>query len=255
VARTKLAVGDDTLEYKVDGRTVTIVTRQADDNGQARLFEIGCSATWNDASPLTDEDVASVVHGLIDKASRHGEPLEVIGVSPGAALSFPDDPRISVAPVEPFSFSLPGSPSGLVLRMDELGNAHLSALGEQRVELGSDGMWWILTQLVDALNDPETVSKWPRFLTLGGVLGGPATQANLEISEWGVRIVWRKLRSGIVGEIVAMQELSYERVRGWLTMILPVREDLARRRVHRQRLRPARTAEKWARVLERWTTN
>jgi hypothetical protein len=106
---------------------------------------------------------------------------------------------------------------------------------------------------MDALADPELTSEWPRFLTLSDVLGGRATQASLEIVEGGVEIVWRKLDSGVVGGVVALQELSHQRLEGWLSMLRPVRDDLERRRVHRQRLSPARTAEKWARVLERWT--
>jgi hypothetical protein len=253
VALTKIAAGDEIIEYKVDGRTVKIVTRPADGDGLSRLFMIDSSATWNDESPLTDNDVAAVVRGLLSKAGRRGEPLEVVGVSPTAAREFPGDARISVSPVEPFSFSLPGSPTGLVVEMDEGGNGHLWALGEERIQLGSDGMWWILTRLMDALADPETASEWPRFLTLGEILGGPATQASLETGEKGVEIVWRKLQSGVVGEVVAVQELSFQRLGGWLSMLRPVRDDLEERRVHRQRLPAARTAEKWARVLERWS--
>jgi hypothetical protein len=78
-------------------------------------------------------------------------------------------------------------------------------------------------------------------------------QASLETGEWGIGIVWRTLRSGVVGDVVAVQELTYERLDGWLRLLRPVRDDLARRRVHRQRLRPARVAEKWAHALERWT--
>ena len=148
--------------------------------------------------------------------------------------------------------SLPGTPTGLVLEMDARGDGHISAFGDDRVRLGSDGMWWILTRLMDTLADPEVASEWPRFLTLGDVLGGPATQASLATVEGGVQIVWRKLDSGVVGDVVAVQELSYERMDGWLCILRPVRDDLERRRVHRQRLSPARTAEKWARVLERW---
>ncbi len=253
MGRVKAPTADDTLEYKVDGRTVSIVTRPADDDRLSRLFEIDSNATWSDASPLTDDDVATVVRGLLNKARRRGEPLEVVGVSPMAALEFPGDPRISVSPVEPFSFSLPGSPTGLVLDMDDRGNGHLSAFGDDRVRLGSDGMWWILNQLMDALADPEVASGWPRFLTLSDILGGPATQASLETVEGGVQIVWRKLDSGVVGEVVAVQELSFRRLEGWLSMLRPIKDDLERRRVHHQRLSPARTAEKWARVLERWS--
>jgi hypothetical protein len=138
--------------------------------------------------------------------------------------------------------------------MDEKGDGHLWALGDDRLPLGSDGMWWIVNSLIDVLIDPTAASKWPRFLTLGGSLGGPATQASLEHGDWGVGIVWRQLVSGVSGDIVAVQELSYDRVEGWLRLLRPVRDELEKRRVHRQRLRPALTAEKWARALERWAS-
>jgi hypothetical protein len=35
-------------------------------------------------------------------------------------------------------------------------------------------------------------------------------------------------------------------------MLQPILADLEQRRVHRQRLLPARTAERWAYALERW---
>ena len=249
---TKLAVGDETLELEVEGRTVTIVTRPADGEGFATLFELGEGPSWDDSSPMTDEDVAAVVRSLIQEAHDKGGQAEVLGVPPAAALSFPDDPRISVSPVEPMRFSLPGSPTGLILQMDEKGDGHLWALGDDRQPLGSDGMWWVVNSLVDVLVDPAAASKWPRFLTLGGSLGGPATQASLEYGDWGVGIVWRELKSGVSGDVVAVQELSYDRVEGWLQLLRPIRDDLERRRVHRQRLRPALMAEKWARALERW---
>lgn len=250
--QTKVATGDETLEVEVDGRTVKVVTRPSDGDGMARLFELGSRPTWDNSSPLSDEAVTTLVRGLIDQADRQGEQAEVLGVPPAAAVSFPGDSRIYVSPVEPLSFSLPGSPTGLVFRMDERGDGHIWALGDNRIRLGSDGMWWIVKALVDALVDPVTTSKWPRFMTLGTSLGGPAAQASLECGDWGVGIVWRKLRSGLVGDVVAVQELSYERVDGWLRLLRPVLVDLESRRVHRQRLRPSRTAEKWARVVERW---
>ena len=250
--RTKMAVGDETLEFQVDGRTVKVVTRPADGGQLARLFEFGASPKWTDSSPMSDEDVASVVRRLIARAGKNGELAGVLGVPPAAAMSFPDDARIYVSPIEPVSFSLPGSPTGLVLQMDERGDGHLWALGDQRVPLGSDGMWWIVNALIDALVDPATASKWPRILTLGSTLGGIATQASLEIGDWGIGIVWRKLDNGVVGDVLAVQELSYERVDGWLRLLRPVRDELARNRAHRQRLSPARTAEKWACVMERW---
>lgn len=250
--RTKMAVGDETLEFQVDGRTVKVVTRPADGGQLARLFEFGASPKWTDSSPMSDEDVASVVRRLIARAGKNGELAGVLGVPPAAAMSFPDDARIYVSPIEPVSFSLPGSPTGLVLQMDERGDGHLWALGDQRVPLGSDGMWWIVNALIDALVDPATASKWPRILTLGSTLGGIATQAALEIGDRGIGIVWRRLDNGVVGDVMAVQELSYERVDGWLRLLRPVRDELARNRAHRQRLSPARTAEKWACVMERW---
>lgn len=250
---TKMAVGDETLEFQVDGKTVKVITRPADNDQLARLFQLDETPTWTDASPMSDREVAAVVRGLIEEAGKRGEQAEVVGVPPTAALSFPNDSRVYVAPVEPIQFSLPGSPSGLILQMDAKGDGHLWALADERVSLGSDGMWWIINTLVDALEQPVAASKWPRILTLGSSVGGPATQASLETGEWGVGIVWRKLRSGVVEDVVAVQELSYERVDGWLRLLRPVRDELSRKRVHRQRLRAARTAEKWARALERWS--
>ncbi len=250
---TKLAVGDEKFAFEFDGRKVTVVTRSADGGQLARLFELEASPKWDDSSPLSDDEVTALVRGLMAEADRTGEPVGVLGVPPAAALAFPDDPRVYVSPVEPLSFSLPGSPTGLSLQMDARGDGHLWAVGEERARLGSDGMWWILNALVEALVEPTIVAKWPRFLTLGTTLGGPATQASLECGDWGLGIVWRDLRSGVVGDVIAVQELSYDRVEGWLTLLRPVLEELGERRVHRQRLRPARTAEKWARVLERWS--
>ena len=250
--RTRLTLGDEKLALDVDGRTVTVVSRPADGDHLAQLFEIGRSPKWDDASPMSDADVASLVRNLIEEAGRQGKPAGVLGVPPGAALAFPDDQRIYVSPVEPISFSLPGSPYGLVFHMDDQGDGHVWALGEERVHLGSDGMWWIVNAMIEALVDPATTSGWPRFLTLGTTLGGPATQASLEYGDRGIGFVWRKLRSGVVGEVVAVHELSYERVEGWRTLLRPVRLDIEAKRAHRQRLRPARTAEKWARALERW---
>jgi len=74
---------------------------------------------------------------------------------------------------------------------------------------------------MDALADPDIASQWPRFLTLSEFLGGPATQASLEMSEECVKIVWRDLQSGVVGEVVAVQELSFPRLDGWLRMLRP----------------------------------
>jgi hypothetical protein len=253
VKRTRIAAGDETLELVIDGRKVTIVTRPADGAESARLFELGTSPTWDDSSPMSDEDIAALVRGLFDEAGRKGEQAEVLGVPPAAARAFPDDSRISVSPVEPLSFSLPGAPTGLAFRMDERGDGHLWAISEERTWLGSEGAWWILHALIDALADPAAASKWPRFLTLGSSLGGFATQASMEFGDWGIGIVWRKLESGVVGDVVAAQELSSERVAGWLRMLRPAVKSLEERRVHRQRLRPARTAEKWARALERWS--
>jgi hypothetical protein len=250
---TRIAVADETLEFAVDGRAVRVTTRLADGDGLGRLFELSPSPIWDDASPMTDEDVATVVRGLIDRAGKKGQLAEVVGVPPSAAVSFPSDAPVYVSPVEPTSFSLPCSPNGLALEMDEHGNGHLWAIGKRRVELGSDGMWWIVKSLIDALVDPVTTSMWPRFLTLGTYMSGPASQASLVCGEWGVGIVWRKLDNGIVGGIVGAQEISHERIEGWLSLLRPVLADLEQRRVHRQRLRPARMADKWARAIEKWS--
>jgi hypothetical protein len=248
---TKIATGDETLAFEVEGRTVRVVTRPADGDELARLFELP-SPIWDDSSPMSVDEVATVVRGLIDEAGKQGERAGVLGVPPTAALSFPDDARIYVSRVEPMSFSLPGSPSGLVLHMDDKGDGHLWALGADRVSLGSDGMWWIIDTLIDALSEPMAASIWPRILTLGTGVGGSATQASLECGPWGVGIEWRRLRSGVAGDMLAVHKLSYQRVDAWLKLLLPIRDDLERRRVHRQRLRAARTAEKWARSLEHW---
>ena len=250
---TRLGVADETFEMAVDGRAVRVLTRPADGDRLARLFDLSPSPTWEDASPMSDEDVAVVVRGLIERAGKKGQHIEVVGVPPAAAVSFPDHANIYVSPVEPLSFSLPGWPNGLALEMNERGDGHLWAVGKERVDLGSEGLWWVVKSLIDALADPAAASTWPRFLTLGSYLGGPATQATLQFGDWGIGILWRKLDNGVVGGIVAAQELSHERVDSWLSLLRPVLEDLERRRVHRQRLRPARTAEKWARVLERWS--
>ena len=246
--------GEDLIEVNVDGKTVRVMSRPADDDRQIRLFELDLSLGQSNDPPLSDDDVASVVRGLIDGATERGQRPEVIGVSPGAALAFPDDPRISVRPVQPVAFSLPSSPAGLVLEMDEQGDGHLSALATGRVRLGSEGMWWIVTRLIDALEMPDIVSLWPRFLTVGGTLGGSATQAAMEAGDSGAwRLVWRRLDGGVVGEVLAFHELSPQRLSGWLSILLPVRDQLERQRVHRQRMRAAKTAEKWARALERWS--
>ena len=253
MARVHALAVEDMLEYKVGGKTVRVMARPADDDQLARLFELQPSPKWNDASPLTDDDIAGVVRGLFDKASKDGRPLQVVGVTPGAALAFPDDPRISIVPVETVSLSLPGSPDGLSLQMDARGDGHLYAVGEDRMRLGSEGMWWIVSRLIEALDDPQTVSGWPRFLTVSAYLGGPAAQASLQYTDTGICLVWRRLESGVVGEILAWQELTDERAEGWLNLLRPVLLDLERRRVHRQRLLPARTAERWAHALERWS--
>lgn len=252
--RAKLAVGDETLELQVDGRRVTVVTRPADNDRIARLFDLGGDLKWDDSTPMTGQEVASLVRRLMERAGRVGEQAEVVGVPPAAAEAFPGDPRIFVSPVEPLTFSLPGAPTGLVVHMDDRGDGHVWALGEDRINLGSEGMWWILNALIEALADPATASTWPRFLTLATSLGGPATQASLEQRGESVEIVWRKLRSGVVGDAVAAHSLGPDRLAAWLKLLRPIREDLERRRVHRQRLRPARTAEKWARALERWSS-
>jgi len=251
---TMKTAGEDLLEVNVDGKTVRVVSRPADGDRLGRLFELDLSLEQPKESPLSDADVAVVVRGLIDGATERGQKPEVIGVSPGAALSFPDDPRVSVLPVEPVSFSLPASPAGLILHMDERGDGHLWVLSNGRISLGSDGMWWIVTRLIDALESPEIMWAWSRFLTVGSSLGGEASQASIEIGDWGeLRLVWRQLDNGVVGEILGVHELSRERAAGWLSILIPVRDKLERDRVHHQRLRAARMAEKWARAMERWS--
>ena len=256
VERTKAAakpeVGDETLEIEVQGKTVRVVSRPADGDGLARLFDLDGSLTWPDSSPMSDDEVADVLRDLFVRASEKGEQADVLGVPPAAAMSFPADARISVSPLEPVSFSLPGSPSGLVLQMDTHGDGHLYSLGDDRISLGSDGMWWIVSALIDALKDPAAACEWPRVLVVAGSLGGPAAQATFETAEGKIAIVWRRLRSGVVGDVIASTELSTHRVNGWLRILQPVADDLARNRAHHQRLLPARTAESWARCIERW---
>src|ERR1035437_4547165 len=109
--------GGGLLEVNVDGKVVRDVSLPADDDRQSLLFELDLTPAAGSDRPLSDEDVASVVRGLIDGATERGQRPEVIGVSPGAALAFPDDPRISIRPVKPVSFSLPGSPAGLILQI------------------------------------------------------------------------------------------------------------------------------------------
>jgi hypothetical protein len=249
---TMAAAGEDLLEVNVGGKVVRVVSRPADDDRQSRLFELDLSPAEVSGRPLSDEDVASVVRGLIDGATLRGQKSEVVGVSPGAARAFPDDPRISICPVPPVSFSLPSSPDGLILQMDEQGDGHVWALSNEHVPLGSEGMWWIVTLLIDALEMPDVVSRWPRFMTLGDAVGGSATQARMEIEDSGeLHLVWRRLDGGVVGDVVALHQLPRESAAGWLSILVPVLDQLERQRVHRQRLSTAKTAEKWARDLER----
>ncbi len=251
MGRSKAPAAEDLLEYAVDGRTVKVMSRLADNNQLARLFALEPNATAS--SPATDGGDADVMRGLVGARSRKGRRPRALGVTPGVVVAFPDEPRIASAPVEPLALSLPGAPDGLVLQMNERGDGHVFAVGEARVSLGSDGMWWIVTRLIEALEDPQTVSTWARFLTVAGSLGGPATQASLQYGGTGICVVWRRLESGVVGDVMAWQELSHERAQGWLSMLRPTLLDLEQRPVHHHRLLPARTAERWARALERWS--
>lgn len=253
MGRIKAPAAQDMLEFVVDGRTVKVMSRLADNNQLARLFALEPNATGSAASPMADDGEADVMRGRIAAKSRKGRRLRLLGVTPDPAVAYPDEPRIAVAPVEPLAFSLPGAPDGLVVQMNEYGDGHMFAVGEARVSLGSDGMWWIVTRLIEALEDPQTVSTRPRFLTVAGSLGGPATQASLQYSETGVCVVWRRLESGVVGDVLAWQELSHDRAQGWLSMLRPILLDLEQRPVHHYRLLPARTAERWARALEHWS--
>jgi hypothetical protein len=254
VERMGPGAGGEALEVDVDGQTVKVMTRRPGGD-EGRLFEPGSSSTWEGASRPTNEDLIQVVRELTGASGQDEPPVAIVGAAPGA-VELADEAPAPTVPVEPVSFSLPGSPTGLALHMDERGDGRLEAIdgGGGRIELGSDGMWWIVSRLIEALEDPEAVAEWPRFLTLGTRLGGPAIQASLDTDGQGLRIVWRGLRSGMVGDVVAVQELTSERAGGWLTLLRPVRENLERDRAHRQRMRPARTAERWARALERWET-
>ncbi len=203
----------------------------------------------SDTMTISPEDVASVMQSLVESAGGQA-PEVVTDISKGDEAPALEHPIVAL--MDPVSFSLPGSPTGLVLHMDERGDGRLEALGQDlRVELGADGMWWVVTRLIEALEHPAVVSEWPRFLTLGTRMGGPASQAALQTGDFGIGIIWRRLTSGVVGDVLAVQELTHERVIGWLTLLRPVQETLERHHAHRQRLRPAKTAEKWARVLER----
>lgn len=252
VARTKAPTRPNILEFEVGGKTTMVIARPVDADGMARLVEFGPAPKWSDSSPMTDQDVATVVRGILTTERKRGSFVEIVGLTPGAAEAFPGDSRISVIPVEPTYFSLPASPSGLVVEMDDRGDGHLFALSEERHPLGSEGMWWIVTRLIEALEEPIVVAGWSSFLTLGGVVGGRAAQATLKMSDRGVRIVWHELHSGVVGDEIAVHELSFEQVAGWLGELKKVRLDLETRRVHRQRLLAARMAERWARVVEGW---
>ena len=48
----------------------------------------------------------------------------------------------------------------------------------------------------------------------------------MEAGDWGVGIVWRELDNGVVGKVLAVNELTYERVNGWLTILRPIRDQL-----------------------------
>jgi hypothetical protein len=194
-----------------------------------------------------------VVRAPIAPGSRKRRSLRVVRSRPAATPRTPVETEGRLVAVEPLAFSLPGAPDGLVVQMDERGDGHLYSVGEDRVRLGSDGMWWIVTALIEALEDPQTISSRPRFLTVSGFLGGPAVQASLQYNDAGVCVVWRRLESGVIGEVVSWQELSHERAQGWLNMLRPILLDLERREVHHSRLLPARTAERWAIAIERWS--
>jgi hypothetical protein len=251
MGRIKAPSADDMVEFAVDGSTVKVMSRPAADDRLSRLFDPGANSAWIDGPHATDDDVTDVVRGPL-AAPKKRRRLHIVGATPAAA---PDagDAIAAALPVETVAFSLPGTPDGLVLQMDERGNGHVYAVGDDRLSLGSDGMWWIVSRLIEALEDPQTVSMLPRFLTVSGTLGGPAVQASLQYNETCICLVWRRLQSGVVGELLAWQELSHGRAQGWLNMLQPMLLDLERRRVHHQRLLPARTAARWARALERWS--
>ncbi|MGD0248563.1 MAG: hypothetical protein ABSB75_05865, partial [Candidatus Limnocylindrales bacterium] len=64
--RTKMAAGDETLEFGFDGKTVKVVTRPPEGDQLARLFELSASPKWDDSSPMSDKEVTAVVRGLIE---------------------------------------------------------------------------------------------------------------------------------------------------------------------------------------------
>jgi hypothetical protein len=191
----------------------------------------------------------------------HGRTVRVMKRPPAAeripVLLDPERPnpaadvRISAYPVDPFTFSLPGTPDSLVLTMDERGDGHLFTVGVDRVSLGSDGMWWIVNRLIEALENPQEVATRPRFLVLGEKLGADAVQGSIERTERGLCMVWRRLSSGVVEELLSWHLLTPARAIGWLKVLWPIAEELDRRGAHRHRLLPARTAENWALVMER----
>jgi hypothetical protein len=180
-----------------------------------------------------------------DPFARLTRPARTIEIVP-----FPPDAGVAVTP---FTISLPAAPDGLVMQMDEHGDGHLYLIGEDRMSLGSDGMWWIVTRIVEALEDPQTISEWPRFLTLGGTVGGPAVQASLQYCDDGVCLVWRRLQSGLTSDLLGWQEFTADRAQVWLKLLKPLAASLESQNVHQNRLIAARTAERWAYVLERGT--
>jgi hypothetical protein len=250
MGRKQALAAEDMREFAVDGRTIKVMTRLADNDQLARLLALEPSAVT--ASPAqTGEYVADLMRGRIETPTRKRRGLRLVTATPRTAPALPEALPLSL-PIEPLAFSLPGTPDGLVLQMNDRGVGHVFAVGEARLSLGADGMWWIVTRLIEALVDPQTVAMWPRFLTVAGSLSGPATQASLQYGESGVCVVWRRLESGNVGQVLAWQELSHERAQGWLNMLRPILADLERRQAFRERLLPARAAERWANALERW---
>ena len=246
--------GEDAVEFEVDGRTVRVITRPPGDEG-GRLFELGPSPTWNDAIAAHRRGRGQrSCGGLMRTSARDERPVAIVGVTPGAADRV-SRRRAHLRHAARSSLLLPARDRRPAWHCTwtSAATAAWRPSGEQRLDLGSDGMWWIVTRLIEALEEPESVAEWPRFLILGTRLGGPGHAGLARSRRLGRAHRLAAPQSGIVGDVIAVQELSV-RAGGRLAdaAAAPCATTLESHRAHRQRMRPARTAERWARVLERW---
>jgi hypothetical protein len=82
MGRIKARAVEDMREFVVDGRTVKVMSRLADNNQLARLFALESNATGSDASPLIDDGEADVMRRRIDAKPRKGRPLRLLGSMP-----------------------------------------------------------------------------------------------------------------------------------------------------------------------------